>query len=172
MREAWRTHDLERSLPASSMLCGGAVASHSPSQSSPVGRLAAQLQFKNKQKRRTGAYPLPLTRTKGDEAFYRPRGRQHGVPLRVHGSPLQVLQLYSFNFTTVVYWIPTVDRVLISYGFNSYRLRVNKLELELEHFRLEVSVLLLSSLTTAVQKWIQVSQRDTREAECTEHACM
>ena len=49
--------------------------------------------------------------------------------------------------------------VLISYGFNSYRLRVNKLELELEHFRLEVSVLLLSSLTTAVQKWIQVSQR-------------
>ena len=134
MREAWRTHDLERSLPASSMLCGGAVASHCPSQSSPVGRLAAQLQFKNKQKRRTGAHPLPITRTKGDEAFYRPRGRQHGVPLRVHGSPLQVLQLYSFNFTTVVYWIPTVDRVLISYGFNSYRLRVNKLELELEHF--------------------------------------
>ena len=82
MREAWRTHDLERSLPASSMLCGGAVASHCPSQSSPVGRLAAQLQFKNKQKRRTGAHPLPLTRTKGDEAFYRPRGQQHGVPLQ------------------------------------------------------------------------------------------
>ena len=89
MREAWMTHDLERSLPASSMLCVGAVARHSPSQSSPVGRLAAQLQFKNKQKRRTGAHPLPLTRTKGDEAFYRPRGRQHGVPLRVHGSPLR-----------------------------------------------------------------------------------
>ena len=27
-----------------------------------------------------------------------------------------------------------LDRVLLSYGFNSYRLRVNKLELELEPF--------------------------------------
>ena len=28
--------------------------------------------------------------------------------------------------------IQELDRVLLSYGFNSYRLRVNKLELELE----------------------------------------
>ena len=41
-----------------------------------------------------------------------------------------------------------LDRVLLSYGFNSYRLRVNKLELELE---LNFSLLQSSAVTNQIR---------------------